>query len=164
MRQLPAGRHRRYERELVRKILSGIARAGERYGRHRIVAMLTGDTGDLPPALTRLSTTGLLRHETPDALHGWIDASISAGLVVVSNDQYRTLSLTEQGRETMRGCMQDLQIRRPSRSSRFSALRRYRADRPHSWRAFRNGASRVSRRVVFETDRVHTRKVDGCDD
>jgi ATP-dependent DNA helicase RecQ len=47
-----------YERELVRKILSGIARAGERCGRHRIVAMLLGDTGDLPPALAGLSTTG----------------------------------------------------------------------------------------------------------
>ena len=59
VRQLPARRaSTRYERELVRKILSGIARAGERYGRHRIVAMLLGDTGDLPPALTRLSTTG----------------------------------------------------------------------------------------------------------
>ena len=154
----------RYERELVRKILSGIARAGERYGRYRIVAMLTGHTDDLPPALARLSTTGLIRHETPDALRRWIDASIAAGLVVVSNDQYRTLSLTDRGRDAMRGCVQDLQIRRPSRSPRFSALRRYRADRPHSWRAFRNGASRVSRRVLFEPDRVHTRKVDGCDD
>ena len=76
-----------YEHELVRKILSGIARAGERYGRHRIVAMLTGHTDDLPPALARLSTTGLIRHETPDALHRWIDASIAAGLVVVSKDQ-----------------------------------------------------------------------------
>ena len=153
-----------YERELVRKILSGIARAGERYGRHRIVAMLTGHTDDLPPALARLSTTGLIRHETPDALRRWIDASIAAGLVVVSNDQYRTLSLTDRGRDAMRGRVQDLQIRRPSRSPRLSALRRYRADRPHSWRAFRNGASRVSRRVLFEPDRVHTRKVDGCDD
>ena len=59
-----------YERELVRKILSGIARGGERYGRHRIVAMLTGDTGELPPALAGLSTTGLLRHEPSDVLHG----------------------------------------------------------------------------------------------
>ena len=56
-----------YECELVRKILSGIARAGERYGRNRIVAMLIGDTSDLPPALSRLSTTGLLRHETGPA-------------------------------------------------------------------------------------------------
>ena len=43
-----------YERELVRTILSGIARAGERYGRNRIVAMLLGDTSDLPPAHRRM--------------------------------------------------------------------------------------------------------------
>jgi hypothetical protein len=39
---------------------------------------------DLPPALTNLSTTGVLRHETFHALHGWIAPSISAGLIVVS--------------------------------------------------------------------------------
>jgi ATP-dependent DNA helicase RecQ len=117
-----------YEREVVRKILAGIARAGERFGRQRIVAMLMGDTGDLPPMLTRLSTTGLLRHETADALREWIDSSIAAGLVVVTKDQYRTLSLTEHGREFMRGRMQDLQFKRPSRLSRLSSLRRSRAD------------------------------------
>ncbi len=73
-----------YERDLVRKVLSGIARAGERYGRHRIVAMLLGEVDDLPPALRRLSTTGLLRHETPEALRGWIDAATEAGLIVIS--------------------------------------------------------------------------------
>jgi ATP-dependent DNA helicase RecQ len=119
-----------YERELVRKILSGIARAGERYGRHRIVAMLLGDAGDLPPALTKLSTTGLLRDETSDTLHRWIAASISAGLVVMSDDQYRTLSLTEQGREVMRGRMQDLQMNRPLRAPTLTAFGRYRADLP----------------------------------
>jgi ATP-dependent DNA helicase RecQ len=123
-----------YERELVRKILAGIARAGERYGRHRIIAMLLGDTSDLPPALTGLSTTGLLRHETSDALHGWIGASISAQLVAVSNDQYRPLRLTEQGREVMRG-RTDVQISRPSRSPRLSALRRSGADVRHAVRS-----------------------------
>jgi ATP-dependent DNA helicase RecQ len=106
-----------YEREIVRKILSGIARAGERYGRQRIVAMLLGDTGDLPSALTQLSTTGLLRHETADAIYGWIEASIAGELVAVSHDQYRTLSLTGQGREFMRGRMQDSGIRRVTSSS-----------------------------------------------
>ena len=115
-----------YERELVRKILAGIARAGERYGRHRIVAMLRGDTADLPPALAALSTTGLLREQTPDGLNGWIDASISAGLVVVSKDQYRTLSLTEAGREVMRGRMQEVLISRPFRPRReLITLRRW---------------------------------------
>lgn len=102
-----------YERELVRKILAGIARAGERYGRNRIVAMLLGDSSDLPPALSRLSTTGLLRHETGQGLHGWIDACVSASLVVVSKDQYRTLSLTPEGRDVMRGQTRHLKLSRP---------------------------------------------------
>jgi len=58
------------------------------YGRHRIVSMLAGDTRDLPAALTRLSTTGLLRHEPPDALRAWLDACIVASLVRVSADRY----------------------------------------------------------------------------
>ena len=52
----------------MRKILAGIARSGERYGRHRITAMLVGSAGELPPALATLSTFGLLRHETADTL------------------------------------------------------------------------------------------------
>jgi superfamily II DNA helicase RecQ len=105
-----------YERELVRKILSGIARAGERYGRHRIVAMLLGQTSELPPALSRLSTTGVLRHETSNAVRLWIDASIVSGLIIVSTDQYRTLALTPRGREVMLGRLQDFEIRRRARS------------------------------------------------
>ena len=102
-----------YERELVRRILAGIARAGERYGRNRIVAMLVGDTSDLPAPLTRLSTTGLLRHESADALHVWINACVAAALVSVSNDRFRTLSLTIEGRQAMRGQLPTLKVRRP---------------------------------------------------
>jgi ATP-dependent DNA helicase RecQ len=104
-----------YERELVQRILAGIARAGERYGRNRIVAMLVGDTSDLPAPLTRLSTTGLLRHESADALHGWISACVEASLVSVSNDRFRTLSLTTEGRQAMRGELATLKVRRPTR-------------------------------------------------
>jgi ATP-dependent DNA helicase RecQ len=104
-----------YERDLVRKILSGIARAGERYGDHRIVAMLLGDTGDMPPALSRLSTTGLLRHESPDGLREWIDAALTAGLIARSKPRY-TLSLTPLGRDVMRGNVIDVRIAQPQRS------------------------------------------------
>jgi ATP-dependent DNA helicase RecQ len=122
-----------YEREVVRKILSGIARAGERYGRHRIVAMLLGETADLPPALTGLSTTGVLRHETSNAVRQWIDASIAAGLILVSKDQYRTLSLSPRGREAMQGRHQDFEIRRPAADTVRAALRRQRDSRWHDW-------------------------------
>jgi ATP-dependent DNA helicase RecQ len=68
-------------RLLVRKILSGIARAGERYGRRKIAAMLVGNVDDLPESLTRLSTTGLLRDEHPRTVERWIDAACGAGLI-----------------------------------------------------------------------------------
>jgi ATP-dependent DNA helicase RecQ len=132
-----------YERDLVRKILSGIARAGERYGRHRIIAMLIGDTGELPPALSGLSTTGLLNHETSDAIRRWIDASVTAGLIVVSNDQYRTLSLTPRGRKAMQGQVQDLDIGRPAAGSSVSALRRRRDSRSRDWSAAIGGRRRA---------------------
>jgi ATP-dependent DNA helicase RecQ len=114
-----------YERELLRTILVGVARAGERYGKQRIIAMLTG-AADLPPALAKLSTTGGLRHEPHDSLRGWIDAAIGAQLLIVSTDQYRTLSLSDQGRRIVRGQPLDVPVVRPRRLPRAPALRRYR--------------------------------------
>jgi len=111
-----------YERELVRKILAGIARAGERFGRRRIIEMLVGDIARLPPALSSLSTCGLLKEETPDALHGWIDSCVAAALIVVSNDQYRTLSLTPEGRQVMGGRRTDVRIARPRPRPSLAAL------------------------------------------
>jgi ATP-dependent DNA helicase RecQ len=102
-----------YERELLRKLLAGIARAGGGYGRHRVIDMLLGRTADLPPALAALSTCGLLKHETPEALGGWLDACVAASLAVVSKDQYRTLSLTPEGCDVMRGRRPDIFIARP---------------------------------------------------
>ena len=127
----------RYERECVQTILTGIARAGERYGRFRIVAMLVGDTGSLPPALTGLPTTGSLRHESVEAIRGWLDASIAAGLVAVSTDQYRTLSLTDRGRDAMHGRLPDLGVRRPVTSAVPPSRRRQRIRDWDDWRALR---------------------------
>jgi superfamily II DNA helicase RecQ len=76
--------------------------------------MLLGDNGDLPPALVNLSTCGLLKHETPDALHGWIDTCVAAGLIVISKDQYRTLRLTPEGREVMYGRRPEFRVTRPT--------------------------------------------------
>ena len=101
-------------RLLLRKILSGIARAGERYGRRKISAMLVGDIDGLPPPLTTLSTTGLLRGELPRTIERWIDAACAAGLVRTSDDQYRTLGLTPLGRGVMAGRIEDVRMGIPS--------------------------------------------------
>jgi superfamily II DNA helicase RecQ len=111
-------------RLLVRKILSGIARAGERYGRRKITAMLVGNLEDLPEPLTRLSTTGLLRDEQPRAIEGWIEAACAAGLIRASDDHYRILSLTPQTEAPYlrRACLPNGRIMSPrcsSSSNRF---------------------------------------------
>jgi ATP-dependent DNA helicase RecQ len=104
-----------YELTLVRKILAGVARAGERYGRHRIAAMLAGQTADLPAALASLPTAGLLRHEPQDAIGQWIDCAAAANLLTFSADRYRTLSLTPLGREVMSGRATLLRMATPRR-------------------------------------------------
>ena len=101
------------DRLLVRKVLSGIARGGERYGRRRIAAMLVGQMDDLPEPLTRLSTTGILRNEPLVTIERWIDAIGAAGLLRSSDDQYRTLSLTALGREVMAGRVEQVLVAAP---------------------------------------------------
>jgi ATP-dependent DNA helicase RecQ len=87
----------------LRKILSGVARAGERFGKRRIAAMLRGDLEGLPESLTALSTTGLLSRESPEKIGRWLDAAVGAGLLAATDDVYRTLSLTKLGRDVMTG-------------------------------------------------------------
>ncbi|MGE5198468.1 MAG: HRDC domain-containing protein, partial [Rhodospirillaceae bacterium] len=100
--------------DLVRTILSGIAHAGERYGRRRIVAMLVGDEDAVPEHLAGLPTSGALRGELPRTIERWVDAAGGAGLIRVSDDQYRTLSLTPLGRDVMDGRATDVYLAPPA--------------------------------------------------
>ena len=98
----------------VRKILSGIARGGERWGRRKVAAMLTGRTDDLPPSLVDLSTTGLLKEHDPRIIEKWIDALEGARAVASSPDLYRTVRLTQLGRDLMAGRTTALELLVPS--------------------------------------------------
>jgi ATP-dependent DNA helicase RecQ len=99
--------------DLVRTILSGIAQAGERYGRRRIVAMLAGDIEDLPEMMAGLPASGALREARPRTIEHWIAAACGGGLIRVSEDQYRTLSLTALGREVLDGRSADVRLAPP---------------------------------------------------
>lgn len=100
-------------RLFLRKILAGVARAGERYGARKVAAMLAGDVEGLPEPLTRLSTTRLLRHEHPRTIERWIEAACAAGFMRASADQYRTLSLTRSGRDVMAGRVDEVTLAIP---------------------------------------------------
>jgi ATP-dependent DNA helicase RecQ len=120
-------------RLFLRKILAGVARAGERYGARKVAAMLAGDVDDLPEPLTRLSTTGLLRSEPPRTIERWLEAACAAGLLRASADRYRTLSLTPGGREVMAGRVDEVTLAVPAgtprRTGRRVAVRRARRRR-----------------------------------
>jgi ATP-dependent DNA helicase RecQ len=119
------------DRLFLRKILSGLARAPRPYGRRRLAAMLTGQTDGLPEELTRLSTTGLLRDCEPRLIERWIDAACAAGLMTMSADQYRTLTLTPIGRAVMTGRTEDVRmpVPRADRRTRRAHARRRRSRR-----------------------------------
>jgi ATP-dependent DNA helicase RecQ len=121
--------------DLVRTVLSGIAQAGERYGWRKTVAMLVGDVEALPEALARLSASGALREERPRTIEHWVDAACGAGLIRVSEDQYRTLSLTELGRDVMEGRAGDVSMARPAEPAPKRGRRPPRDRRPNARRA-----------------------------
>jgi ATP-dependent DNA helicase RecQ len=98
---------------LVRKVLSGVVRAGERWGKRKIAAMLTGRIEDLPETLAGLSTTGILSGETPKAVEAWVDSLVGAELLRASEDVYRTLSLTRLGRDVMAGRVAAVELTPP---------------------------------------------------
>ena len=76
---------------VLRKVLSGVARGGERWGKRKVAAMLTGRLEDLPESLAGLSTTGILSAESAKTVERWIDAATGAELLRASEDVYRTL-------------------------------------------------------------------------
>jgi len=117
------------DRLILRKILSGIARAPRPYGRRRIVAMLVGQTEDLPEPLTRLSTTGLLRDYEPRLIERWIESACAAGLIAMSADQYHTLTVTPFGRDVMAGRVEDVRMLVPAAARSTVARTRRQARR-----------------------------------
>src|SRR5207244_12451042 len=107
-------------------------------------AMVVGTVEGRPEPLIKLSTTGLLRGEAARTIEQWIDAGAAAGLIRVSEDQYRTLSLTSLGRELMAGRLEDVQMAVPrARPASMRRRRSRRAARKHDFEASAHGAKPV---------------------
>jgi superfamily II DNA helicase RecQ len=104
--------------------------------------MLAGQVEDLPDSLRSLPTTGLLSGERPRDIEDWIDATLGAGLIAESPDQYRTLSLTFLGREVMTGQVRHVEMTPPG------ARPAPRAARPGAPRLVRHSKVRQPARAV----------------
>ena len=89
---------------LARKILSAVARVGQRFGAAHVTNVLRGADSD--PVRARgheqLSVFGLLRDASVAEVRGYIDQLIGEGLLRQTGDQYPTLQLTPEGMALMR--------------------------------------------------------------
>ncbi|MEE9391207.1 MAG: ATP-dependent DNA helicase RecQ [Planctomycetota bacterium] len=87
------------ETELLRKVLSGIARARGYAGRNKIALMLIGSAAKEVQGtwLQNLSTFGLLPELNKAGSLAWIDAAADSGLAEVSGDRYPVLAISTLG-------------------------------------------------------------------
>ena len=84
---------------VARKILSCVARVGQRFGVMHVTSVLRGQSGEqvLSRGHDRLSTFGLLRDEPVAAVRGYIEQLVGLGLLQLTDDAYPVLSMTPQG-------------------------------------------------------------------
>ncbi len=84
---------------LARKILSCVARVGQRFGAAHLANVLRGHGGEqvLARGHDKLSTFGLLPHASVPEIRGYIDQLAGQGLLRQAGDAYPVLVLTDRG-------------------------------------------------------------------
>jgi ATP-dependent DNA helicase RecQ len=89
---------------LARKILSCVARVGQRFGAAHVTNVLRGQLSDQVSERGHgaLSTFGLLRECSVDEVRGYIDQLLAHGMLQQVDDAYPVLQLTSEGAELMR--------------------------------------------------------------
>src|SRR5262245_33423700 len=89
---------------LARKILSCVARVGQRFGAAHVTNVLRGSDAEQVAARghTSLSTFGLLRDASIDEVRGYIDQLLAHGFLQQTDDAYPVLRLTADGVKVMK--------------------------------------------------------------
>ena len=84
---------------LARKILSGVARVGQRFGIAHVANVLCGSASEQVSnrGHDRLTTFGLLKDASTGEVRGYIEQLIAHGLLRQTDDVYPVLALTERG-------------------------------------------------------------------
>ncbi|MGQ0733971.1 MAG: DNA helicase RecQ [Acidobacteriota bacterium] len=121
---------------LARKILSCVARLGQRFGAAHVTNVLRGAETEAVAARGHqsLSTFGLLRDASMDEVRGYIDQLLAHGLLHQADDQYPVLRLSSAGVAAMKdptGCA-DLSLSRQRRPIKGRSAVRARVD-VESW-------------------------------
>ena len=89
---------------LARKILSCVARVGQRFGATHVASVLRGHASEqvLARGHEKLSTFGLLPHASVTELRGYIEQLMGSGLLQQTGDAYPVLALTSAGLELLK--------------------------------------------------------------
>jgi ATP-dependent DNA helicase RecQ len=117
---------------LARKILSCVARVGQRFGAAHVTNVLRGSATEQVQTRQHheLSTFGLLKHASVDEVRGYIDQLLAHGLLRQTDDAYPVLALTDEGVALLRdaGAAPDLSLSRQRRPDPSRAPRRSRVE------------------------------------
>jgi ATP-dependent DNA helicase RecQ len=104
---------------LARKVLSAVARVGQRFGTAHVTNVLRGSDAEAIRARRHdmLTTFGLLKDATTDEVRGYIDQLLAHGLLRQTDDQYPVLQLTATGAALLKdaAAMPDLSLARQRR-------------------------------------------------
>ncbi len=121
---------------IARKVLSCVARVGQRFGSAHVANVLCGSDNEQVRARAhdRLSTFGLLRDAPVPEVRGYIEQITAEGLLRLTDEPYPVLTLTEDGVALLKnaGARPDLTLARQRRPSKDRAPVRARAD-AESW-------------------------------
>ena len=100
---------------LARKILSAVARTGQRWGVGHVVAVLRGESTETVTARGHhsLSVFGLLKEVPATELRGYIDQLTQGGFLTRTGDQYPTLQISTAGADLLRGQAECVLFRQP---------------------------------------------------
>jgi ATP-dependent DNA helicase RecQ len=117
---------------LARKVLSAVARVGQRFGVAHVANVLRGS--DVEGVRTRghheLSTFGLLKDASGDEVRGYIDQLLAHGLLQQTDDKYPVLQLTAAGATLLKdpSSSADLTLARQRRPPKGMPMRSVRDD------------------------------------
>jgi ATP-dependent DNA helicase RecQ len=117
---------------VARKVLSCVARVGQRFGAGHVTNVLRGSDSEQVRSRGHheLSVFGLMKDATIDELRGYVDQLLAHGLLQQGGDEYPILQLTAEGLELLKdaGAQPDLSLARQKRPEKGRLPKRARVE------------------------------------
>ena len=117
---------------VARKVLSCVARVGQRFGSAHVTNVLRGSDSEQVRSRGhhQLSVFGLMQDATIDELRGYVDQLLAHGLLQQGGDEYPVLQLTSEGLELLKdaGSQPGLSLARQKRPEKGRLPKRARVE------------------------------------